>query len=267
VIALFQDLTEVRRMTEQIRQADKMAAIGELSAAIAHDIRAPLASICGSIEVLVEELELSGDNKKLMELVSKESDRLDRIITDFLEYARMRKPEFEPIDVEQCLDEMLLLLGNSSEMKGSISMRIVNEAKGVRIFADEEQIKQVFLNLALNGCEAMCEGGSLTIKIKRTAARMREGGEPEECIWIDFHNNGPEIEEDVISRVFEPFYTTKQGGSGLGLAIASRIVESHSGLIKVVSSREGGTTFSVAIPTCLKPSNPHQELQEEFISF
>jgi two-component system sensor histidine kinase PilS (NtrC family) len=268
VIALFQDLTEVSRMREQIRQSDKMAAIGELSAAIAHDIRAPLASICGSIDVLVEELDLNDDNKKLMELITKESDRLDRIITDFLEYARMRKPEFEPIDVEQCLDEMLLLLRNSSTVRRDISMRVVNEAKGVRINADEEQIKQVFLNLALNACDAMCEGGSLTITIKRTTARTRDNREPEECIWIDFHNNGQEIAEDVLSRVFEPFYTTKQGGSGLGLAIASRIVESHSGLIKVVSSTEEGTTFSVVIPACLKPVNPHAEkLQEEFISF
>ena len=127
-MAIFQDLTEVHLMRDKVRRADKMAAIGELSTAIAHEIRAPLASICGSIEMLAGELQLSGDNKKLMELVLKESDRLDRIITDFLEFARSRKPSFEPVDVEQCLREVLMLLRHSSEFDARISIEFVSNA-------------------------------------------------------------------------------------------------------------------------------------------
>ncbi len=264
IIAIFQDLTEVQRMREKMRQSDKMAAVGELSAAIAHEVRAPLASICGSIEMLKGELELSGDNARLMDLIIRESDRLDRIISDFLEFARMRKPSFSRVDIEKCLGEMILLLKHTPVLGHKSSIDLKCRADGVRIQADDEQIRQVFLNLGINGCEAIRKNGNLTIDVSKVSARLFEEGRSEDCVQIDFHNDGPAIPDDVLPHVFEPFFTTKQGGTGLGLAIAARIVESHSGTIKVNSSKERGTVFSVVLPvSCKEEIHDEEMLQVE----
>lgn len=265
VIALFQDLTEVRKMIEMVRQSDKMAAVGELSAAIAHEIRAPLASICGSIEMLTGELELSGENKTLMDLIIRESDRLDRIITDFLDFARLRKPSLMPVDVEQCLKEVLLLLQHSPILNSKISMEIVNEIRGTKIYADCEQIRQVFLNLGLNACEAIDKGGKFTVTIGKIDTQLSENGKSEECLRIDFENDGPPIPQDVQERVFEPFYTTKNGGTGLGLAMAARIVRSHNGLIRVERSDSVKTVFSVILPVFAQVADEEELIQEELI--
>lgn len=268
VIALFQDLTEVHRMREKVRQADKMAAIGELSAAIAHEIRAPLASVCGSIEMLSRGLEFSGDNRKLMDIIIKESDRLDRIITDFLEFARPKRPEFAPVEIGLCVNDVVALLQHSSSGSGNISIDILSNVNGMQIYADEEQIRQVFLNIGLNACEAMGHGGNLTIRVGEDVQRLRESDPPVECVKVDFKNDGPLISQDVILQVFEPFYTTKEGGTGLGLATAMRIIDSHAGLIKVESTEEGGTVFSVFIPLHAVPVDERKEsLQEEYICF
>lgn len=268
VIALFQDLTEVHVMREKVRQADKMAAIGKLSASIAHEIRAPLASICGSIEMLSSELEVSGDEQRLMQLIVKESDRLDRIITDFLEFARIKKPFLEEMDVERCLGEVLMLIGNSTGFNRKIDMRIVNEVESAVVNADEEQIKQVFLNLGLNACQAMHGGGTLNIRIRRSRAVLDEGCDRQECIAVDFANDGPAISENVLPRIFEPFYTTKHEGTGLGLAIAAKIIESHAGLIGAESSEKTGTVFSVVLPMRNESAAGREEqLQESFVEF
>ena len=268
VVAIFQDLTEVHLMHEKVRSADKMAAIGELSTAIAHEIRAPLASICGSIEMLAGELHLSGDNRKLMDLVIKESDRLDRIITDFLEFARLKRPAFEPVDVEACLNEVLLLLRHSNDFNRGISIDVKGGAPHACVYADDEQIRQVFLNLIMNACEAMAQGGRLTMRIDGVIKALRDGGCPEECVAIDFENKGPAIPQDVLPHIFEPFYTTKEGGTGLGLAIVSRIVESHFGHVRVTSAAGGGTLFSVILPVYSGAGVKREAtLQEEFISF
>lgn len=268
VIALFQDLTEVHEMAEKVRQADKMAAIGELSAAIAHEIRAPLASICGSIDMLAAELELSGENSKLMDLVMKESDRLDSIITDFLDYARQRKPRLMPFEAEECIREVMLLLRHSNVFKNNISINLNNICGDARFFADEEQIRQVFLNLGLNACEAMRRGGTLDVRISRIMKVINEADRTEECIRVEFENNGPPVPPDILPHVFEPFFTTKEGGTGLGLATAERIIESNQGSIEVVSSVTTGTVFSVVLPSYTgKVSNSRNILKEEFIGF
>lgn len=268
VVAIFQDLTEVHLMREKVRHADKMAAVGELSTAIAHEIRAPLASICGSIEMLAGELEVSGDNRKLMDLIVRESDRLDRIITDFLEFARLRKPEPEAVDVERSLNEVLLLIRHSTELNRDVRMRVECATPRSLMYADEEQVRQVFFNLIINACEAMREGGTLTIRIERRPVELREGARAVESLKIDFENDGPAIPEEVRPHIFEPFYTTKEGGTGLGLAIVSRIVESHGGLIRVASAEGSGTVFSVIFPVHGPGSPEHGEaLHEEFISF
>jgi two-component system sensor histidine kinase PilS (NtrC family) len=264
VIAIFQDLTEVKEMREKMRLADRMAAVGELSAAIAHEVRAPLASICGSIEMLKGEFELSGDNAELMDLIIRESDRLDRIITDFLEYARLRKPSFTPTDMDKCLWETTLLLKHAPNVSHNAKIHFDRETPGARIYADEEQIRQVLLNLGINACQAIGREGTLTISLNKVVTRLSENGHKEECVRIDFENDGPEIPEEVLPHVFEPFYTTREGGTGLGLAIAARIVESHSGLIKVRSAIKENTVFSVILPVySIRADDDHQVVDEE----
>jgi two-component system sensor histidine kinase PilS (NtrC family) len=249
VIAIFQDLSEVKQMRERIRQADRLAAVGELSAAIAHEVRAPLASISGSIDMLKGEITgLTGDNAELMDLIIRESERLDRIISDFLEYARLRKPSFTPSDIGRCLGETAMLLRNAVPSGEGVEIAIESCTEGLRIAADDEQIRQVLLNLGNNACEAMDGRGKLTLSAHMTVRRLSEERADEECVEIRFHNDGPAIPEDVLPHLFEPFFTTRQGGTGLGLAIAARIVESHSGHIDVRSTVGGGTEFTVILP-------------------
>ena len=239
VISVFQDLTEVVEMRERIRKADRLAAIGELSAGIAHELRNPLASISGSIEMLASELELEGENRRLMKLITRESDRLDRIIADFLEFARLRPPRKRIISVANCLRDVLTLLHNNVEKSKNVEIEFANNTGEVHVNVDEEQLRQVFTNLAVNSCEAMRDGGRL---------RISAGQEEPGSVSITFCDNGPGIEEGDIERLFEPFFTTKEGGTGLGLAIANRIVAAHGGSIEFKNRTEGGAEFTVVLP-------------------
>jgi two-component system sensor histidine kinase PilS (NtrC family) len=236
IVAVFQDLTEVRDMQEQVRKADRLAAIGQLSAGIAHEIRNPLASISGSIEMLSHELDLDGENRRLMELIVKESDRLDGIINDFLEFARLRPPTSDEVSVEGCLSDVAVLLSNNTGIDCSVSTEIDESCRDLLVRFDEEQMKQVFLNLGINACDAMVDGGVLTIRARLLVDRS---------LCISFDDEGPGIPDESRGLLFEPFYTTKEGGTGLGLAIANKIVEAHGGRIEVRNRREGGAEFSV----------------------
>jgi two-component system sensor histidine kinase PilS (NtrC family) len=239
VIAVFKDLTEVREMEERMRKADRLAAIGELSAGIAHEIRNPLASISGSIEILYNELELSGDDKHLMELIMKESDRLNKIINDFLEFARLRPPKRGAVALRRCLDEVAALLANNPAARNGIEIRVEHADGELVVEADEEQMKQVMVNLAINACEAMSGGGKLVVETRRTS---------EGHARITVRDDGPGIGSEARERLFEPFFTTKEGGTGLGLAIANKIVASHGGRIEARNREEGGAEFSVVVP-------------------
>jgi len=236
IIAVFQDISEVRAMQEQVRKADRLAAIGQLSAGIAHEIRNPLASISGSIELLSNELNVDGENLRLMELIVKESDRLDGIINDFLEFARLRPPTSDEVSVEDCIDDIAVLLINNTGINCRIDKDISDECRSLLVRFDEEQMKQVFLNLGINACEAMRDGGRLTICARILADRS---------LCIAFQDEGPGISDEARSLLFEPFYTTKAGGTGLGLAIANKIVEGHGGRIEVRNRDEGGAEFAV----------------------
>jgi two-component system sensor histidine kinase PilS (NtrC family) len=238
-ISVFQDLTEVQEMRDRIRKADRLAAIGELSAGIAHELRNPLASISGSIEMLTNELELSGENRRLMQLITRESDRLDHIISDFLEFAGLRPPRRRMVPVTNCLEEVLELLEHNVEKSRGVEIDLDNRAREVHVNVDDEQLKQVFTNLAVNSCEAMPDGGKL-----RIVAGQEEPG----WVRIEFYDNGPGIDEEDVDRLFEPFFTSKDGGTGLGLAIANRIITAHGGTIEFKNREDGGAEFAVILP-------------------
>jgi two-component system sensor histidine kinase PilS (NtrC family) len=238
VIAVFQDLTEVHEMRERVRKADRLAAVGELSAGIAHELRNPLASISGSIEMLYHELALDGENKRLMELIMRESDRLDRIISDFLEFARLRTPRRVPSKLARCIDDVVTLVKQNTEKSDGVAIKTNFDPALPDIWMDDEQMRQVFMNLAVNACEAMENGGTLEISAERTSeARVR----------IAFKDSGPGIEPEGLEKMFEPFFTTKDGGTGLGLAMANKIVTAHGGSIEFKNA-ERGAVFTIVLP-------------------
>ncbi len=239
VIAVFQDLTEVHEMRERVRKADRLAAIGELSAGIAHELRNPLASISGSIEMLYQELTLDGEDKRLMELIMRESDRLDRIISDFLEFARLRSPRRSRSKLQKSLSETMVLLRKNPEKSDGITIRLDCDERLPAIFMDDELMRQVFMNLAVNACEAMEGRGTLEV----VAGPGDEG-----TVRVAFCDSGPGIHTTGLERVFEPFFTTKEGGTGLGLALANKIVTAHGGSINFYNRETGGAVFAITLP-------------------
>jgi two-component system sensor histidine kinase PilS (NtrC family) len=236
-IVVFQDLTKIKQLEQEIQHKEKLAAIGELSSNIAHEIRNPLASLKGSIQMLKEDSVTATYKKKLMEIALKEMDRLNRIITDFLAYSRPGKPEIMQFDLHGLLDETVELLKNMEQTKGRLSIK--KEYNGtMEITADPQKMKQVFWNLGLNAIDAMHEGGELTISTRKA----------DTYIEIKFKDTGVGIEEKNIRKIFYPFFTTKEQGTGLGLAIAYRIIEEHKGGMNMESVPGIGTTFTVILP-------------------
>ncbi|MFA4919867.1 MAG: ATP-binding protein [Thermodesulfovibrionales bacterium] len=236
-IVVFQDLTKIKQLEQEIQQKEKLAAIGELSSNIAHEIRNPLASLKGSIQMLKEDSLTATYKKKLMEIALKEMDRLNRIITDFLAYSRPGKPEIIQFDLHGLLDETVELLKNMEQTKGRLSIK--KEYNGaMEANADSQKMKQVFWNLGLNAIDAMHEGGELTISTRKA----------DTYIEIKFKDTGVGIEEKNIRKIFYPFFTTKEQGTGLGLAIAYRIIEEHKGRMNMESVPGIGTTFTVILP-------------------
>jgi two-component system sensor histidine kinase PilS (NtrC family) len=242
VVVVFQDLTEVKTMAERIRLADRLAALGELSAAIAHEIRTPLASICGSIEILRDSLAPEGEDGRLVDLVIKESERLRKKIDYFLEFARSRPSRFHEVRLNQVLTEVVCLVKNHPHFSEDMTVEL-DAGSAVSAWADEETVKQVFYNLALNAIEALGPDGRLKVTLE--AVCTEETGDTAE---VRFEDNGVGIDENDLNRIFEPFFTKKDVGTGLGLAIASKIVEDHGGRIVVKSQKGAGTVVTVYMP-------------------
>ena len=242
-IIVFQDLTEEKRLEEQIRRADRLIVVGELSAGIAHEIRNPLASIRGSIEMLLEELELEDENKRLMNLIIRESERLNTIISDFLEFARIRSSKLEKVHLLQVLDDVFLLLSNHPiATKKEIQVIRNFPIEPIYIKADEEQMRQMFFNICLNAYQFIELKGNLSITIEK----VEHNGVIEAKISII--DNGPGFPNSIRHKIFEPFHTTRKNGTGLGLAIVNRIIENHKGEIEVFSKEGEGTTFMIFLP-------------------
>jgi len=236
-IGIFQDLTRIKKMEAEIKQKEKWAAIGELSANIAHEIRNPLASLKGSIEMLKEDKVAKEHKERLTAIALNEMERLNKIITDFLTYSRPRANEIETFDLTMILNDTLELLENTVSAADNIS--ITKNFNGpLPINADHQKLCQVFWNLGMNSIEAMREGGELSVTAQKKYNHIE----------VIFTDTGSGISQENIRKIFYPFFTTKDEGTGLGLAIAYRIVEEHSGDISVVSNPGKGTSFKVIIP-------------------
>ncbi|MBI5561171.1 MAG: PAS domain S-box protein [Deltaproteobacteria bacterium] len=250
-IVIFQDLTLLKDMEEQLRRDDRLKALGELSASIAHEIRNPLASLSGSIQVLSRELKLRGDKRHLMEIVLRESERLNSLITDFLLFAKPATKEKEMFDVTEVIRETLGVFKNSPRV-AAISIEDHLEDH-LLIEGDRRQISQVFWNLFLNAANAMPGGGRLTTSSKtkdspdgiEIRGGHRGGGLFAEVMVTD---SGEGINPGNLSKVFDPFFSTREGGTGMGLSIVYRIIVSHGGTIYVSSIPGHGTTFKILLP-------------------
>jgi two-component system sensor histidine kinase PilS (NtrC family) len=237
VICSFQDLTRIRHMEEQVRRSDRLAAIGELAAGMAHEIRNPLASLSGSITMLKEELQFEGTGRELMDIVTGEISRLDALITDFLGFASPREPLVCPTDLGALVRETATLLRQSHHCPWQIE---VVEQSDLPVVAevDPHLVRQVFWNLSRNAVEAMPEGGLLEIVV----------GSTPEAATVAFADSGGGIPGAAMPKIFTPFFSTKERGTGLGLAIVFKIVEAHGGRIDVESPPGRGTTVRVSFP-------------------
>jgi two-component system sensor histidine kinase PilS (NtrC family) len=244
----FQDLTEVLELEREVRRHDRLAALGRVAAAIAHEIRNPLASMRGAVQVLGSDIALSEEQQLMMNIVLRESDRLDRIITDFLMYARPRRPEMEPVDLNDLMEETMTLLRFSPEIN-SESHRLVAipAAEAALVEADAGQLRQVFWNLSRNAVTAMPDGGTLTISIARSGGE----GQPEQ-IEITFSDTGIGMTEEQVERVFEPFSSFSSGGTGLGMSIVYQIINEHQGRISIRSAPGQGTAITVRLAALKK---------------
>jgi len=242
----FRDITEIRRMEEALKRADRLAALGELSARMAHEIRNPLAAMSGSVQMLSEHGMIGGNDGRLLEIVLRESDRLNKLITEFLAYARPSSPHKVTIDLKTLIDDMRLLLAADSRFD---NIEIVNRVPSqTSIQADFYQINQVFLNLLHNSADAMPEGG--TIVIESQVLPGADGGiqKSSPAVGISVTDSGKGMDAETAKHVFEPFWTSKANGTGLGLAIIYRIIEAHGGSISVESPAAGGCCFTILLP-------------------
>ena len=239
LVITFQDLTDVRAMEETSRRQDRLAAVGRVAAGIAHEIRNPLAAMRGSIQVLRDDLKEDPMRQELMEIVLRESDRLNRIITDFLTYARPRPVALAEVDLREPLRETFALLRHSPETRPEHALEEALPAEPVTAPADASAIKQVFWNLSRNALIAMPEGGRLRAEVGRLP-----GGR----VRITFTDTGRGMSRSQVERLFEPFSSSTTGGTGLGLSIVYQIIRDHGGTINVRSREGHGTTITVELP-------------------
>ncbi|HZS48062.1 MAG TPA: ATP-binding protein [Blastocatellia bacterium] len=238
VVISFQDLTEISKMEREMRRHDRLVALGKMAAGIAHEIRNPLAAMRGAIQVLHGEMAPDSEQAELMQIVLRESDRLNGIVTDFLSYARPQKPVKNQFDLVQLLTETFRLMRHSSEIGETHQITEAYPSHPVMFEGDPNQLRQVCWNLTRNAFQAMPNGGTLTIRLT----------EESNAVNIEVEDTGQGMNEEQIERVFEPFNSSKVNGTGLGLAIVHQIISDHGGKIEVNSDIGRGTKILIVLP-------------------
>ena len=230
----FQDLTALKEMEEQLKRNDRLAAVGRLASGMAHEIRNPLASISGSIQLLMEGQNVTPEDRRLMTIVVKEADRLSKLLTDFLTYARPRPPKRETFNLSQLLDELIRMVHLDPRFS---KIKLMKEySTDFQLRADPQQLHQALWNLMINAADVMLGGGTLKVGLDSKTGDL----------WIE--DTGPGVPVDIRDKIFDPFFTTKEKGSGLGLATVYSIIDAHGGDIDVRDGAGGGTRFVLRLP-------------------
>jgi len=244
IIHIVRDITERKKVEEALQRAEQMKLVGEWAAGLAHEIKNPLAGIKASVEVLLDDLNISADDRAIVLRSVSEIKRIERLLKSLLNFAKPPKLKLTAVDINALLDQILdfSLKHPSLSLNSSVVINVSKDFdKNIPVMqADPLQLQQVFLNLLFNAIEAMPDGGELNLK----ASYDRNA----DAIKIEVSDTGNGIDREIMDDIFKPFFTTKSKGTGFGLAISRRIVEEHSGAISVASISGSGTTFSVSLP-------------------
>jgi two-component system, sporulation sensor kinase E len=237
---IFKDVSNLRSLEEQVQRSDRLAMIGQIAAGTAHEIRNPLTSIKGFLQVLNKTFKTKGMDKEFSytEIMLTEIDRINQLVSEFLLLSKPKNVIFELMDISKVFREILPIIHNEAILHGVV-VEYMTEGTLPNVLGDRELFKQVCLNISKNGIEAMTDGGILTI-VERVDIEERK-------VNIDIHDSGPGIPSFLIDKIFDPFFTTKENGTGLGLSVCQRIVLDLGGTIRV-SSKGFGTTFTISIP-------------------
>lgn len=244
LIITFQDLTEIRSMEESVRRKDRLAAVGRIAAGLAHEIRNPLGAMRGAIQVLQSNTQPNTTQAGLMDIILRESDRLNNFITNFLTYARPRVSNFTETDLNEVIKDAFTLLKHSPDIKEIHELELDLTDEPLLVSADSAQLKQVFWNLTRNAIQAMQKGGKLSVKLQKLNTGRTQ---------IIFSDTGIGMSRSQVEQLFEPFSGSTTGGTGLGLSIVYQIVRDHGGTINVRSLEGSGTTITIELPSETKP--------------
>lgn len=237
-IVSLQDLTELKNREEEIQLKERMAAMGEMAAGLAHEIRNPLGSLSGSIQLLQSELKLSDEKARLVNIIIRECGRLNNIVGDFLDYAGSRPTHPQAIDLLALARDTADLFKNSPEFQPNHRIDILPSAEEIRCVADSEQFQQVIWNILQNGVQAMPDGGTLSIQLRHDDSRA----------VLSFQDQGIGMSVEEKKQLFQPFRSGSRKGSGLGMAIVYQIIQKHHGRIEVISQRKSGTVINISLP-------------------
>jgi signal transduction histidine kinase len=228
---------ELQQNFEQMKRAERLFAVGQLAAGLAHELRNPLGSVAGAAGILRRNANLEPKHHECLEIIDKESQRLNRLLTEFLDFARPRPPKYQNLDADSLLSSVIQLAAHGVAGSG-VELRKETPPALPPVEGDPEMLKQLLLNLVINAIQAMPEGGEVVV-----SAASREGK-----MLISVRDQGTGIAPESRDRIFDPFFTTKEGGTGLGLPVAHQIAEQHGGVLRAEANPDRGMTFSLVLP-------------------
>jgi len=253
-VIILRDLTEIKRLQEKVRRSERLAAIGELAAGVAHEVRNPLSSIRGFAQFLGHVLEDKPEEREYAEIMVKEVDRINNVVTNLLSFARPVKPDLVPTDLPKLLDHTVRLVEEDARLR-KVNIRLSTSNGLKKIYVDGNQITQVMLNLILNALQAVESGGNIDVEARAIDSSL---------LRLSVEDDGPGIPPGNADKIFDPFYTTREKGTGLGLAIVHMIVENHGGEITLVSpvpGKDKGCRITIDLPVSTDNSASHNGSQ------